>query len=84
VVLAEPIALGQRVKRFRISVPAAPSNNLRDWITLAEGTTIGHKRIVRVPATKATHVRIEILDSRACPCLSGVSVHRTAAAQGAR
>jgi alpha-L-fucosidase len=84
VVLAEPIALGQRVKRFRISVPAAPSNNHRDWITLAEGTTIGHKRIVRVPATKATHVRIEILDSRACPCLSGVSVHRTAAAQGAR
>jgi alpha-L-fucosidase len=78
VVLAEPIALGQRVKRFRISVPATPSNNHRDWVTLAEGTTIGHKRIVRVPATKATHVRIEILDSRACPCLSGVSVHRMA------
>ncbi|MFZ9688247.1 MAG: alpha-L-fucosidase [Phycisphaerales bacterium] len=78
VVLAEPIALGQRVKRFRISVPATPSNNHRDWVTLAEGTTIGHKRIVRVPVTKASHVRIEILDSRACPCLSGVSVHRMA------
>ncbi len=77
VVLAEPIALGQRVKRFRISVPATPSNNHRDWITLAEGTTIGHKRIVRVPVTKARYVRIEILDSRACPCLSSVSVHRT-------
>ena len=77
VVLAEPIALGQRVKRFRISVPATPSNNHRDWVTLAEGTTIGHKRIVRVPATKARYVRIEILDSRACPCLGTVSVHRT-------
>jgi len=77
VVLAEPIALGQRVRHFRISVPATPSNNHRDWITLAEGTTIGHKRIVRVPVTKARHVRIEILDSRACPCLSSVMVHRT-------
>jgi len=27
--------------------------------------------------TKARHVRIEILDSRACPCLSSVMVHRT-------
>jgi alpha-L-fucosidase len=77
VVLAEPIALGQRVKRFRISVPATPSNNNRDWVTLAEGTTIGHKWIVRVPVTKARHLRVEILDSRACPCLSSVSVHRT-------
>jgi alpha-L-fucosidase len=77
VVLAEPTWLGQRVKKWRISVPAQPSNNHRDWTVLAEGTTIGHKRIVRVPETAAKHLRIEILDARACPCLSGVSVHRS-------
>jgi alpha-L-fucosidase len=79
VMLAEPIALGQRVRRFRVSVPAGPgtSNNRRDWRTLAEGTTIGHRRIVRVPLTNAPCVRIEVLDARACPLLSHVGVHRT-------
>ena len=79
VVLAEPIELGQRVRRFRISVPAGTgtSNNGRDWRTLAEGTTIGRKRIVRVPRTSAPRVRIEILDARACPLISGISVHCT-------
>jgi len=79
VVLAEPTWLGQRVKAFRISVPAEPSNNHRDWVTLAEGTTIGHQRIARVPETKAKFVRIEILDSRACPALTRVGVHKAAA-----
>ncbi len=79
VVLAEPTWLGQRVKKFRVSVPAQPSNNHRDWVTLAEGTTIGHKRIVRVPETKAKYIRIEILDSRACPALTNVGVHKTVA-----
>ncbi|MBU3682979.1 MAG: alpha-L-fucosidase [Phycisphaerales bacterium] len=79
VVLAEPIEHGQRVRRFRVSVPAGPgpSDNRRDWRTLAEGTTIGHRRIVRVPTTAAQCVRIEILDARACPLISHVGVHRT-------
>ena len=79
--LAEPIALGQRVKSFRVSVPAKKSNNHRDWVTLAEGMTIGHKRIVRVPVTMATHVRVEILDSRACPAISQFGVHKTTTAE---
>jgi alpha-L-fucosidase len=79
VVLAEPTWLGQRVRKFRISVPATPDNNHRDWTMIAEGTTIGHKRIVRVPETKARHLRVEILDSRACPCLTTLSVHKTKA-----
>jgi len=79
VVLAEPTELGQRIRRFRVSVPAGPgtSNNNRDWRVLAEGTTVGHKRIVRVPETRAPRVRVEILDARACPLLSAVGVHHT-------
>jgi alpha-L-fucosidase len=79
VVLAEPTWLGQRIKSFRILVPAEPSNDGRDWVTLAEGTTVGHQRIVRVPETKAKFVRIEIHDSRACPALTRISVHKAAA-----
>jgi alpha-L-fucosidase len=81
VVLAEPIELGQRVKRFRISVPADAGTASGAWRTLAEGTTVGHKRIVRVPVTKAPRVRIEILDARAVPLLSAVEVHATTAAR---
>ena len=84
VVLGEPIELGQRIRKWRISVPAGPgtSNNRRDWRTLAEGTTVGHRRIVRVPRTTAPAVRVEILDARACPLLSQVSVHATPADDG--
>ena len=76
-VLAEPTWLGQRVRKFRISVPAAPGDSNGEWTVIAEGTTIGHKRIVRVPETKAMRLRVEILDSRACPCLATIAVHKT-------
>ena len=81
VVLAEPTELGQRIRKFRISVPAGPGtgNNRRVWRVLAEGTTVGHRRIVRVPVTRASTVRVEILDARACPLLSAVEVHATPA-----
>ncbi len=78
VVLAEPVALGQRIKRFRVSVPSNTPSDATGWMTLAEGTTVGHKRIVRVPPTNASRLRVEILDARACPCLSSLGVHRTA------
>ncbi len=81
VVLREPTWLGQRVRKFRVLVPAGPDG--RTFRTLAEGTTIGRKRIVRVPVTKADRVRIEILDSRACPLISEIAVHATKAARPA-
>ena len=56
-------------------------NNARDWRVLAEGTTVGHKRIVRVPVTRAPRVRVEILDARACPLLSALEVHATPSAR---
>jgi alpha-L-fucosidase len=91
VVLREPIELGQRVRRFRVSVPAArqmpDARSVGDpgsgaaaadaprWRTLAEGTTVGRKRIVRVPLTRARTLRVEVLDARGQPILSGVSAH---------
>ena len=72
VVLSEPIELGQRVRRFRISLRAAEG---APWQPIAEGTTIGHKRIVRVPRAAGTALRVEVLDARAQPILGAVSVH---------
>ena len=48
VMLQEEIAKGQRVERFRIEV----SDDGRTWETAAEGTTIGYKRIVRLPEAR--------------------------------
>ncbi len=79
IVLAEPIELGQRIARFRISALGGTSGDglTKVWTQLAEGTTIGRKRIMRVPETSASAVRIEILESRATPLLSSISVHHT-------
>ena len=79
VVLAEPIELGQRIRKWRISVPAGTGvgDTRGEWRTIAEGTTVGHRRIVRVPRTRAPAVRFEVLDARACPLVSEVAVHAT-------
>ncbi|NOZ57666.1 MAG: alpha-L-fucosidase [Calditrichaeota bacterium] len=69
VMLQEAIALGQRVRRFRVLVPSASG-----WQQVADGTTVGHKRLVRFEPVTTTKLKIEILDARACPTLTEVGV----------
>ncbi|HLK57301.1 MAG TPA: alpha-L-fucosidase [Chthonomonadaceae bacterium] len=70
VVLQEAIALGQRVEAF--TVEAFTDGQ---WAQVAEGTTIGHKRILRFPDVTASKVRVNITRSRACPTLSNFSLY---------
>lgn len=63
--LREYIPLGQRVKKFRVDALTG-----ENWQLLAEETTIGNKRILRLPTVTATAVRVTIEDSKACPVLS--------------
>jgi alpha-L-fucosidase len=70
-VLQEYIRLGQRVRAF--SVEAEVDGN---WKTLARQTTIGYKRILRFPTVKASKLRLNLLDARACPTLSKLEVYR--------
>lgn len=65
VVVQEYIPLGQRVVKF--SVEALVDGN---WRTLAEGTTIGYKRILRLPRVSARAVRLNVLDAKACPLIA--------------
>lgn len=65
VLLQENIALGQRVRRFSVQVW-----NGSKFVTIANGTTIGFKRIVRFEKTRTSKIRIVIEDSKACPVLS--------------
>ena len=70
VVLQEYIQLGQRVKTF--TVEAWKDNN---WSQVGEGTTIGHKRILKIEPTETSKIRINITDSKACPAISNVALY---------
>ena len=56
VTLQEQIAAGQHVAAWRIEGQGANGA----WTALARGTTIGHKRIVAVPAAEQAAVRVVI------------------------
>ena len=69
VVLQEAIALGQRVEAWTIG--AEVEGQIQ---TVATGTTIGRKRIVRIESVKTRRIRVAITRALACPTLSTVAV----------
>ncbi len=73
ILLQEYIALGQRVKAFAVEVETP-----QGWQQIATGTTIGYKRILRLPDTRAQVVRVQILAARACPTMAAISVYKVA------
>ena len=68
--LQEYIPLGQRVSEFSIEALAEDGS----WQPIAKETTIGYKRIVHVPVTTTTAIRVNIEDSEACPVLNGFAL----------
>ncbi len=68
--LKEPIQLGQRIESFNIEVQTASN----EWQAVADGTTIGPRRILRLPDIEATALRVTVRSSRACPLLSEVQL----------
>jgi alpha-L-fucosidase len=67
--MQEYIPLGQRVKKFKVEYLQDG-----DWQTLAEETTIGYKRILRLRTITTTQLRVTIEDSKAAPVLSNLQV----------
>ena len=66
----EYIRLGQRVKSFEVAVDRDGS-----WETVAEGTTIGYKRILLFKTVETSKVRLTIKDAKACPLISNVELY---------
>ncbi|MFZ0598344.1 MAG: discoidin domain-containing protein, partial [Flavobacterium sp.] len=67
IVLQEYIKLGQRVKAF--NVEAKVDGN---WKTVANETTIGYKRILRIERVTASALKINITDSKASIVISNI------------
>ena len=71
VVLQEQIAdHSQRIAKF-----AVDANVDGRWRQIAEGTTVGYKRICRTETVATDKVRIRVLDSRVCPTISGFGLY---------
>ncbi|MEZ4988926.1 MAG: alpha-L-fucosidase [Saprospiraceae bacterium] len=66
----ENIALGQRVKAFTVEAEVDGQ-----WQELASETTIGYKRILRLPETTATALRLNITDAKACPTITNIELY---------
>jgi len=70
VLLQEYIRLGQRIKAFTVDIW-----NDNSWQKVAEGTTIGYKRIVVINPVQTTRIRVTITGSKACPLISNVEAY---------
>jgi alpha-L-fucosidase len=71
IVLQEPIQFGQRISAFEIQVPKNHS-----WETVAKGTTIGYKRILRIPTVCVGALRLLIEDAISSPAISSIGLYK--------
>jgi len=70
ILLQENIKLGQRVKSFSVEAQKDGS-----WSKIAEATTIGRKRILKLGPIETDKIRVNILASKVCPVISNVEVY---------
>jgi alpha-L-fucosidase len=75
VALGEGIERGQRIEAFTVDAwtPAG-------WRQIAEGGTVGDRRILLLPEPVETdRVRVRVVQSRATPLITSIGLHTTAA-----
>lgn len=76
VMLQEDIARGQRVEAFSVEAQTADG-----WKEIAQGTTVGYKRLLRFPDIKASQLRIKIKNCRLTANISRVAAFYVAPLQ---
>lgn len=60
----EYIPLGERVRRYHVEAKTAGQ-----WQTVAQGTIIGQRNLLRIPAVTAEALRLVIDEAAACPAI---------------
>jgi alpha-L-fucosidase len=70
ILLQEYIKLGQRIKSFTVEVWKDNA-----WQKVAEATTIGYKRILKIEPVETNKIRVNITASKACPVISNMEVY---------
>lgn len=71
IMLQEPIRLGQRIGKFTVEARIG-----KKWQTIAEGSTIGHKRLIRVEPVTTGKLRVKIQQANNTPALSNFGLFK--------
>jgi alpha-L-fucosidase len=71
ILIQEPIRFGQRISEFEIK---GLVNG--EWTQLAKGTTIGYKRILRIPPIHADKIQLIIKKSNNTPAISNFGLYK--------
>jgi len=71
ILLQEYIRLGQRIQEFKVEAYSGG-----EWVSLIDGTTIGHKVIRKFPTVSASKIRVSITKSKAGPVISNIELYR--------
>ena len=71
--LQENIREGQRIEQFTLEYQDGSS-----WKTIAEGTTVGYKRLLRFAPVTVRNLRLRISSSRMNPTLASVGLYKQA------
>jgi alpha-L-fucosidase len=66
----EKIALGQRIKSFKLEALIDDK-----WLEITAGTTVGYKRILRFPSITVNKLRFAINDSKDSPIISNIGFY---------
>lgn len=70
VMLREDISKGQRMEAFTVEALTADG-----WKEIAKGTTVGYKRLIRIPAVEARQLRVEVDACRLAANISEVAAY---------
>ena len=70
ILLQEYIKLGQRVKSFTVEVWKDNA-----WQKVADGTTIGYKRILKIDPVNTQKIKVNIKGAKACPVISNMEIY---------
>ncbi len=70
VMLREDISKGQRMEAFTVEALTADG-----WKEIAKGTTVGYKRLIRIPAVEARQLRVKVDACRLAANISEVTAY---------
>lgn len=70
VMLREDISKGQRMEAFTVEALTADG-----WKEIAKGTTVGYKRLIRIPAVEARQLRVKVYACRLAANISEVAAY---------
>jgi len=70
ILIQEYVNLGQRVSAFTVEKEVEGK-----WLPLAQGTTIGYTRILRVPDTQVQKIRVNFLEAKGEPLIAELGVY---------